>query len=176
MFLLASSSEIRLRAQNIRVLTVFSLASLANFRPPHSLRDFRQWKIALRFKSTKQPPDMRNADADGAHFGIQACPWRESVPPKKAFRHIPLTAPRPSYTTCRCPRKRQRTAPLAPGGGPAASFARRLLLPRRRSPGAVPVSTVLRFGRGEARAHAARQTHWRGPAPRATAKVRYATQ
>src|SRR6266568_3359348 len=110
MFLLASSSESRLRAQNIRVLTVFSRASLANFRPPHSIRDFRQWKIALRFKSTKQPPDMRNADADGAQFGIQACQWRESVPPKKAFRHIPLTAPRPSYTTCRCPRKRQRTA------------------------------------------------------------------
>ncbi len=111
---------------------------------------------------------MRNADADGAQFGIQACQWRESVPPKKAFRHIPLIAPRPSYTTCRCPRKRQRTAPLAPGGGPAASLARRLLLPRWRSPGAVV--TVLRFGRGEARAHAARQTHWRGPAPRATAQ------
>src|SRR6266849_710719 len=89
MFLLASSSESRLRAQNIRVLTVFSRASTISETSAHSIRDFRQWKIALRFKSTKQPPDMRNADADGAQFGIQACQRRESVPPKKAFRHIP---------------------------------------------------------------------------------------
>src|SRR6266699_5425755 len=107
MFLLASSSESRLRCTEHSRLDGFfaGINDLGNFRPPHSIRDFRQWKIALRFKSTKQPPDMRNVDADGAQFGIQACQWRESVPPKKAFRHIPLIAPRPSYTTCRCPRK-----------------------------------------------------------------------